>query len=309
MQFEGLFFFFAVMCIGYLAPKLKLVSEEAVDVLPGILLNVCFPAMLLNSFSAASPQALLTTGLPTAVTALIFSLLPFFLCRRLLRKREKNERTLLCYYAGIGNISFVCVPLMRLFLSENNLLIVFFFAIVQDFLIWAVHHQIFLGNRPGAARGVAVLRKVLLSPCLLAVIAGIVLCLCSVKLPAFLAYTTNALEAAVSPLSLLFVGMLAGRYGLFSWVRDRTAIVYSILRVLVYPAVVYFILQFFMERSTAVILALMCGGPAPFTGVVWCKQYDGSTELAVHCVIPSTLLYLIAASGLLIVLTHGGILS
>lgn len=306
MELEGLFFFFAVICIGYFAQRAKLVAENAADVLPGVLLNVCFPAMLLNSFSATSPQDLLTTGLPTAAATLVFSLLPFFVCLWLLRNREKNERTLLCYYAGIGNISFVCVPLMRLFLDEAGMLIVLSFAVVQDFLIWAVHHQIFLGNRAG--RGKAVLKKVLLSPCLLAVALGITLCLCGVKLPSFLSYTTEALEAAVSPISLLFVGMLAGKYGLFSWRHDKTAIVYSLLRVLAYPIVVFALLFPLMDSATAAIIALMCGGPAPLTGVVWCKQYDGSTELAVHCVIPSTLLYLVVASSALMLLTRCGIL-
>lgn len=308
MEFEGLFFFFAVMALGYFAQRCKLVSEDAPDVLPGVLLNLCFPAMLLNSFSDASPQELLTTGLPTAAATLVFSLLPFFVCLYALRGREKNERTLLCYNAGIGNISFVCVPLMKLFLGESAMLIVFSFAVVQDFLIWAVHHQIFLGNRAGAGRGKATAKKVLLSPCLLAVAVGITLCLCEVQLPSFLAYTTNALEAAVSPISLLFVGMLAGKYGLFSWRRDKTAIVYSLLRVLAYPVVVFALLFPVMDTATATVIALMCGGPAPFTGVVWCKQYGGSTELAVHCVIPSTLLYLVSASGVLLALTRCGVL-
>ena len=49
MQIDGLLFFVIAIAIGYLVLKIRLVPESAADILPSVLLNVCFPAMLFSS--------------------------------------------------------------------------------------------------------------------------------------------------------------------------------------------------------------------------------------------------------------------
>ena len=44
MQLDGLLFFLLMLCIGYGVARLKLVSAQAADVLPGVLINVCPPS-------------------------------------------------------------------------------------------------------------------------------------------------------------------------------------------------------------------------------------------------------------------------
>lgn len=306
MQADGLVFFLIVIAVGYFALKLRLVPDSAADALSSILLNLCFPAMLLNTFLRTDPKALLQTGLATVVVSLVFSLLPFALSNFLLRKRPNDERTLFRYILSIGNTSFVCIPLLSLFLGDDQMLIVIVHGAVMDLLIWGVHHPLFLGS--GGKNRRESIGKILASPCLIAVVLGIILCICGVKLPSFLSYTLEALEATVSPLSLLFIGMLISRYGLLNWRHSKKAVVYSVWRVLLYPYLVFAAVSWFLPLQTAIILAVLFGSPTPISAVLWCKEYGRDTKTVVDCLIPSTLLYFAVYGALMMCLTSFGIL-
>lgn len=306
MQFDGFFFFILVICIGYLAVKVHLIGDQAADSLSAILLNICFPAMVLKNFLNTDTSQLLQTGISTVVASLVFSLLPFCICLYLFRKATPERKTLFRYISGIGNTSFVCIPLLSLFLSADQMLIVIVHGAVMDILIWMLHHQLFLGSSHGSWK--QLLKKMFTSPCLIAVLLGIALCALKVKLPSFLQYTIDALEATVSPLALLFIGMLICRYGLLGWIKCRDAIVYSIWRVLLYPCVVFGILYWLLPLQEAIILGMLFGSPTPITAVLWCKEYGRDTKLVVNCLIPSTVLYFSVMGSLLLVLTHFQIL-
>lgn len=306
MQADGFVFFLIVIAVGYFAVKLHLVPDSAADALSSILLNVCFPAMLLNTFLRTDPNALLQTGLATVVVSLVFSLLPFAVSHFLLRRRPNDERTLFRYILSIGNTSFVCIPLLSLFLSDEQMLIVIVHGAVMDLLIWGVHHPLFLGS--GGKNRRESIGKILASPCLIAVVLGIVLCICGAELPSFLSYPLDALEATVSPLSLLFIGMLICRYGLLSWRHSKKAVAYSLWRVLVYPCLVFAAIVWFLPLQTAILLAILFGSPTPISAVLWCKEYGRDTKTVVDCLIPSTVLYFAVFGVALMCLTNFGIL-
>ena len=103
--------------------------------------------------------------------------------------------------------------------------------------------------------------------------------------------------------------MLICRYGALSWRKDRQAILYSLLKVLAVPVVLFCLLRCVLDTRTALLLAILFGSPAPLTGVVWSKAYGGDAELAVHCTIASTLLFLPLMSAVLFFLRSAAILS
>lgn len=262
--------------------------------------------MVLKTFAQTDASRLLSTGLTTVATTLAFSLLPFFLGFAAFRRLDRDRAVQLRYLVGIGNTSFVCIPLLSCFLSDELMVIVFLHGAVLDFLIWGVHHQIFLGS--GVRDRKLLVKKVLCTPTLIYLVLGIGLSACGVRLPSFVTYTLDALSAAVSPIALLFIGMLMCRYGLLSWRKNRLAVGYSVWKVLIYPCVVFAVLRFLLPTEQAIVLAILFGSPAPVTLVVWCKQYGKDPKFSVDCLIPSTILYLAVMGTALLLLTHYGIL-
>jgi len=237
----------------------------------------------------------------------VITLTLFFGSMLAFRHVPVKRRALLQFISGIGNVTYVAIPLMSVFLSEEMLFIAILHGSVQDLLIWTIYHQLFVGDEPGSVG--AKVKKILSSPCLIAVLAGVVLMVLQVQLPAFLQLVISKLNTATSPIALLFLGMLIHRYGLFSWKADKTAMLYSVAKVIVLPVVLSLVLQLFMPLATAVCLGFLFGSPAPLASVVWSKQYGKDDQLAVNCCISSTFLFLIVMSVALLILTGAGVLT
>ena len=305
-QINGLIFFFLVIFIGYFATKSRLLPQEAADVLPAVLLNICYPAMILDTFIHIDTEALLHTGLPVALATLGVTAVLFFVALWLFRKQPAHRKPLLCIMTGIGNTSYVAIPLLSVFLPAEGMFVAIVNSAVQDILIWSLYHPLFLGS--GTKNKKELLRKIFTSPCLIAVIVGVVLAACRVTLPAFLQVTVSRLSDTVAPIALLFLGALICRHGLFSWRKDRLAIVYSFAKVLLLPLVVYAVLRLFLPTSTTLLLAILFASPAPLTAVVWSKIYDSDEVFAVNGCISSTLLYLPIAAAALYLLSQMGLL-
>lgn len=306
MQLDSLLFFLLVICIGYFGRKADLLPESAADAFPAVLNNICYPAMILETFTGADPSQLLGTGLPVVVFTLAVTSVLFFGSLFLYRKLPATQKPILTFITGIGNVTYVAIPLMRVFLPQRLIFIAVVHGTVQDLLIWSLYHQLFLTNRSDCKAGLA--KKLLLSPCLIAVAVGIILSAFRVPLPAFLASAVTKISATTSPIALLFLGMLIHRYGLLQWCRNRLSIVFALGKSLLLPCCVYLAAQFFLPRETALILALLFGSPSPLTSVVWAKEYRCDVKLAVDCCLASTISYLAIMSAAFLIFTSLGIL-
>lgn len=305
-QINGLIFFILVIMLGFFAMKVRLLPEQTTDVLPVVLINICYPAMILDTFIHIDTQTLLHMGLPAAVATFGVTLVLFLLSLWAFRKQSAQRKPLLCIMTGICNTSYVAIPLLSVFLSPEGMFIAIVNSSVQDILIWTLYHPLFLGSGTKDRR--ELLRKIFTSPCLIAVILGVILAACRVTLPSFLQSTVSRLSDTVAPVALLFLGALICQNGLLSWRKDHTAMLYALAKVLLLPPIIYFVLRMVMPVNHALLLAILFASPAPLTGVVWSKMYDSDERLAVNSMISSTLLYLVAVSPLLYLFFRMGLL-
>lgn len=303
---EQLIFFFLMIAIGYAAARSGLVSPQAADTLPGILLNICYPGMVIHTFTTADLDSLLHTGLPTAIATLSVTLTLFILGLVIFRRAPRQHRAYWRFVMGIGNVAYAALPLLGVFLSSEAMLLCVIHGAVQDLLIWSLYHPLFLGSV--SADRQEMVKKTLSSPSLIAALVGICLAAFQLQLPSFLQYTADTLSAMTSPLALLLLGCLLHRYGALSWRHDRLAIGYALLKVAVLPILLFCVLQCFLDLQMALLLAILFGSPAPLTGIIWSKEYNGDPELAVHCTISSTLFFLAFMSAALLTLRLLGIL-
>lgn len=302
---SGLFYLVLMVAIGYGASAVKLMPEKATDVLPQVLFNICYPAMILDTFLTVDTSVVLGTGLPVVVATVIATLILLLAGLLLFRKSPEGKRELYIFLMGVGNVTYVAIPLFAVFLPAEAVLVAILHSTAQDPLIWGIYHPFLLERGQSKEHPI---KHMLTSPCLIATAAGAVLCFAGLPLPAFIADTATQISAATSPLALLLIGMLVRQYGLLSWVRDRRAMVYSLLKVLVLPCCLFAAFRLFLNSTDAILLSILFGSPAPLLSIVWAKQNGQDVAFPVHSFLASTLLFLSAASGLLILLTKFGIL-
>ena len=304
-ELSGLFYLVLMVAIGYGASAAKLLPEKTADTLPQVLFNICYPAMILDTFLTVDTSVVLGTGLPVVVATIAATLILLALGLVLFRKAPEGMRSLYIFLMGVGNVTYVAIPLFSVFLPAQAVLVAILHSTAQDPLIWGIYLPFLLERGQRKERPI---KNALTSPCLIATALGALICFTGIPLPDFIADTAARISAATSPLALLLIGMLVRQYGLLSWVRDRRALVYSVLKVLALPCCLFLVFRLFLSGTDAVLLSILFGSPAPLLSIVWAKQNGQDAAFPVHCFLASTLLFLSAASGLLILLTKFGIL-
>lgn len=302
---DGLLFLILTVGIGYGASAAKLLPEKAADALPPLLFNICYPAMILDTFLTVDKAMLLGAGLPTVIATVVITLILFALGLLLFRKAPEEKRALLVFLMGVGNVTYVAIPLFSVFLPAEAVMLAILHSAAQDPLIWGLYHPMLLNSAGGSKQTGA---KILTNPCLIAAVVGAVLCLTGIRVPELLAGTAARLADATSPLALLLIGMLIRQHGLFSWVRDKGALLYGLLKVIALPCCLVILLIPVLGIDNAILLGILFGSPAPLLSVVWAKQNGREVGFAIHCLLFSTLLFLTAASAAILLLTGAGIL-
>lgn len=297
---DGIFYVALMIAIGYILVCRRVLPGESSRLLSSLLMSLCFPAMILKGFLAVNPAELFSTGLSTLIVTVVFSLLPALVL--LIKKNKRHLHSLYSFICGIGNVSFVCIPLLRLFLTEAEMVTVYLHVSIQDLLIWGLFHPAFAGSQKSRQY-----KELLTEPCLLAVIIGLILCLAGASLPSFLSMPVDALDACVSPMALVFLGMTIGQYGTNSQWTTKRPITYSLYKVIAYPVTVFLVLLPFLPLKDAILMGVLFGSPAPVAAVVWMQKYTEDPSPAIACLIPSTLLYFLLYTPLLLFLCNQGI--
>lgn len=290
MEINALFYLVLAICIGFFANKLKLIPDSATEALPALLINICYPAMILSSFDSLSIQELVSSGLFITIATLAITLILFFLGGFLFRNLERPKKILFNYILGIGNVTYVGIPLISVFFGAKGVSFAILHGVVQDVLIWILYYPTFL------KKSEKLRLRPLQNPCLIAVFIGLILVFTGLPLPGFLTLTLEHLSSISSPVALLFLGITIAKYGPFGWTKSVSAIAASLMKVILLPALLFPILFFMTDLNSAILLSILFGCPAPIMSIIWAKQYDGDVELSVNCCICSTLIYLVVVS-------------
>jgi len=302
MQLDAFLYLIIVVCVGFAAIKLKLLPSAVTDTLPLLLTNICYPAMILSLFDRLSIADLKSVGLKIIVITIIVTLLLYFIGKIVLHKLERPQRLMFNFMLGIGNVTYVGIPLISIFFGAEGVYYALIHGVVQDMLIWILYYPTYLGKE--AKDKVRLFHN----PCMIALIIGLLLTITHLELPSFLTYALNNLSSATSPVALLFLGAIIAKFGLLGWMKSTPAMVASAIKVLAVPLILFCVLGLFTDSYTAMLMSILFACPAPIISIVWAEQYDGDVALSINCCICSTLLYLISMSILLSIVSAFGLI-
>ena len=171
-------------------------------VLSRISLYFVTPCVVFNSFQTKlTPE--IQQGL-LIVTALAFGFqLIFFLIAAVLRrvwKATEVERASIVF-TNAGNL---VIPLVAFVLGQEWVIYVSGYILVFNILFWTV------GIRMFDHEGPVNLKKILLNPNILAVLAGLLLLFTGISLPRPLALAFSDVASMIGPLSMMITGMVVG---------------------------------------------------------------------------------------------------
>lgn len=229
---------FILMALGFLAFRLRWISDEAVSGMTKLVMFFVTPAVIVTSFQRPfDPAKLQTIGLVFGLDLLVFSL-TIGLARLIFSRRfipDDLRRTVLRFGTTYTNAGFLGIPLAQALLGSDGVFYVVAFIVAFHVFVWTHGDALFGRTRVGARDNR--LLEVLMNPNIIATTIGLVCFLASWQFPGLLNQAVGHVASMNTPMSMIVVGANLAAISLRSVFRDRHAWLGMMARNLVVPLI------------------------------------------------------------------------
>ena len=277
------------LLIGYILKKKELLPASSDTVLSRLENMVFVPAVVIGTFMARFTPGNIADKWNLILISMVvaaITVLPSYLIGRLLGKDETEQRVFR-YSAMIPNFSFFGIPLVRGTLGEEALFSYLIFCIPMYVICYSIGVVWLIPSKEGGK----VSLKSFCNPICISLLAGMILGLAGVKLPAFLETALGQAADCMGPVAMILTGFVVAGYGFRSLLTDPRIYVMAALRLLIIPLAMTTLLRFFVKDSS-VLLYVLCflGMPLGLNTIVIPAAYGGDTKAGASCALISSAL-------------------
>lgn len=284
---------FGIMAVGYVCGKCGVLDETANAKFSGFLLKVALPATIINS---ALSQSSIDLGIVWQVTVTAVGIFLFLsvISRQIARifHLEATYQLMLNY----SNLGFMGLPIISSVYGEDS---AFFVAIFM--MVFNIHIFTFgIITLQGKAENLRSMAKQLCTPGILSAVLAFGIVVFHLKIPAPASRILGSLGSVTTPLAMVVIGSQLAGVKLGTVLTNPSLYLMTVVKLAVYPAVVYGVLRILMGPGLiAEIAAILMGLPVAGNVTMLCSEYDGNVSLAAQGTCLSTLLSLITIPFLL----------
>ncbi len=272
-----------LMLAGGIAFRCKWINESGVRQISNLLLYVVNPMTMIaayqTTFTLEKLRDLSVTFVISAITLIIGVLVAKFLFGNL----EGVEKFGICF----SNCGFMGIPLIKAVLGDGAVFYLSAYLVAANLITWT--YGIYLVTHDKAYLSV---KKAILNPGTLSVIAGLLLFFSPVKLPELLYNGVNTLGNLSTPLAMIVLGSYIARIPLMQLILSRHIYFVSALRLIVYPLGTLALLCLIPNSLYTIKITIYIASvaPAAVNTMLFAIQFGGNSEKGASFVSMSSIL-------------------
>ncbi len=281
---------FIMIAVGFIADKTKLYTESTARATTSLMFYIITPCVIVNSFIATEFSKASLRGFFIAFGISFLSHFigmalsaPFF---------NKNTGTGVIYKFGCvyGNVGYMALPLVNAVVGQKGVL--YASSAIAAFNILCFCHGMALMNKGREFR--LNVKTLLLNPGIIAVTAGLVLFLLSVKLPTVISEPIRFISSMNTPLAMIIMGTYIAHADLKTIFRIKEQYLVALIRLLLVPACIFGVLKIAgITGALATTCVISASAPTANNTVLFSAKYDRDTAVASKLVAFCTLLSVI----------------
>ena len=269
-----------LMGIGFLCSKVGLIDQPAEKKLTGLLLKVVQPVYLLMAYQRAFDKGLLRDFMISMAMA-AFAFLVMILLPYLFFKKGSRDREVGLLLTAFPNTGFFGIPLVSGIYGAEGVFFLTTMITMFNVLLWTYGVLLMSGKRDTLKNTV----KRLISPSLIAIVAGLLCFSFGWLLPEVVTSPLKKLGDMNTPLAMLISGAVVARANFKEGLRDPMVYKISLIRVLVLPMAVALCLFWLpVNPILTTIVVLASGFSVGSAPLMFCVQYDKNSVLGGECV-------------------------
>lgn len=287
---------FALMAVGAVCRRVRLVDEASVKGIVNVLLLVVTPCLIIDSFQRPFDSSMMH-GFFWAFAIASFAHFAIILFARLFSRGDDKSRPVLRLAMVFSNAGFMGIPLEQAILGAEGVFYGIVYVVVFNFFMWSwgLYEMKFKVESEKFKVGFRAkdLRPMVVNPGTVGIAIGLPLFFASVSLPAILKTPISLLAGLNTPLAMLVIGFYLAGANFRRVISMPSAYLAAAVRLLVYPlAMVALLFPLRSHFPREMMLALVTAASAPVAAMVsmFASKYERDVDLSVGLVSGTTLL-------------------
>lgn len=294
------FLLFALIIVGYYCNKKGWLNRETNKNMSSMVMHVTIPAMLISTIATLPVNDRILMVFLVMAAAQIAAMILFGLLVRLyarFRKLDARLYPMLDITVASLNTGFLGLPVAQIFFGSEGVLFMSAGVLSLNLYLWIYGVCVIENKKIEGLQGMKkTAKKILLNPNCMSVVIGMVLALTgAVQLvPAAALEFLKKLGDLATPLSLIYIGALAGDSGISSLFKEKVALEFSIIKMILMPALTVVAL-FFVPAGTMIksVFLLSMALPSAIVVPMMVEQYGYGEKLSSDIVLWTTFISMI----------------
>lgn len=285
---EQVLILFVLIALGFICGKTKIINEGGSKVMADVVLYFVTPCVIINAFQREFDATMLIKLIVSALCSAIILFVSVLIAQLLFKKQDVHKACIYKFSTVFSNCGYMSLPLQQALLGDEGVFYGASFVAMFNIFVWS-YGIITMKGKGEKGSGL----KILVNPGIIGTLIGIVLFLCSVRLPNIVAQPISYMAALNSPVPMLIIGYYLSKADLKKAFTDKWAYVSMALRLLILPiASLFTLLTCGINGALLVSLVISVSSPVAAITTMMSAKYSHDTELSVSLVSATTLLSL-----------------
>ncbi|MCL1853161.1 MAG: AEC family transporter [Peptococcaceae bacterium] len=288
----------AIIFIGYAATKIGWIQPVSIKTLNKLLINIAQPSLIIFTMT----QQTMREGIETLVFGVLGLLAAFYALSAFIgwlfarvSRVPKGDRGIYEFCLTYTNNGFLGLPIaLIVFGAASEWFFLMVMGNILSIFLFFSTGILTVTKNSAQKRSLKEIFKPLLNMSIFSAIAGLILMLLHIQLPAPANDTLSLLGNMMAPLAMLIVGAQLAQNPIRSILRQTRYYWVAFLRLIAIPGALFLLLTGLrLPPQITVILVLTAALPSPALSVVFAEEYGKNAKLAAELVFVTTLLSII----------------
>ncbi len=277
---------FALIAVGYVSVKSRVLKPEASGIFSVFLLKVTLPCTIFISLAQKDYDPAFVHDSMILILAGLVAYIGMLYISRLISKPlgiPEGSRGIWSFTCAYNNCGFMGFPIAFALLGSEGLALSVMLNISFNTTAYSLGAmEIARDNPEHKAEGLN-MKGIIFNGINAAIVLSLIFYFSGLKVPEQLASPINYLSNITTPLSMVIIGMALSRGQGLAMLTDKSAWLSALMRLVIYPVLICLIVGVIPFGSSGIVRAvfvLIMSMPAASITVALCEIYHGNIELA-----------------------------
>ena len=282
---------FTFIIAGFILRKAKIVSAETSTMLSKLEVFLLCPAVNLRSFALNLNMGNIKEKSVYLILSTLVMIITIFIAKLLARAFTKDsyERGVYSYNFTTGNYGYMGYPLIQALYGPDDMFL--------NFVVFSIPVAIYIyteGYRVLTASSKFTVKSVFTSPFIYSITIGAIIGLSGITLPNWITGVLDGASDCMAPIAMIITGIVLAEYEILPLLKKYKVYIASILRLLVIPVCLMFILKAFgLSKEVITIATLFYAVPAGLNPVIFPSSIGRDCKTGLSMVLISNILCII----------------